>query len=331
MAITNSYLKNPDQFPSPGGSRACGEHVLYIDFAGGPYKICGLNDHQLSQLREHFSEVCSSKPVIACEPVCIHIFKIPPARFQLPDPPPEYRTFELDAQEKQVNVAGENMCATIDLSGPVTGYLWTIEFEKYFHSNTFENFFRLLVTYRLLNSGGMLLHSAGIVNDDSACLFPGRSEDGKSTLSRLSIDEGRTVLSDDMNAVTWRGSEPWVEKVPFTGDLRTSWSRGSSYPLSGIFAIRKADTTSVRGLSAPRALALLTSCTPYINADPYRLPLLLANLYKLMEQVPVKQLNFSLSGKIWPVIENAIGRDSSHEPGKSFHTSGSQPMYSGIQ
>ena len=306
MTITNTYLTNPEWSPAPGDGTACGEHDLYIDFVGGPYHVLGLNDQQAEQVRKHFAEACVTEPLHKSEAVNIHVYRAPEGNFHLPDPPPLYRTFELDAQQDRVRIVGENLYAVIDLSGIISGHLWTIDHEDNFHDNTFENYFRMLVTYRLMESGGMLLHSAGIVNRNEAYLFPGRSEDGKSTLSKLSIEEGRTVLSDDMNAVTWHDGHPFVEKVPFTGDLKRTWTRSSSYPLKALFAIRKSDKTSVGELSQSRTLTLLTSCTPYINADAHRMSQLLENLYHLTQKVPAHILDFSLSGDIWDTIEAAL-------------------------
>jgi hypothetical protein len=306
MTITNTYLTNPEWSPVAGDDPACGAAELYIDFVGGPYHVLGLNNQQEQQIRKHFAEACVTEPPNKNEAVDIHVYRAPEDSFHLPDPFPLYRTFELDAQQNQVRVAGENLYAVIDLGGTISGHLWTIEHEEYFHSNTFENFFRMLVTYRLMESGGMLLHSAGVVNRDEAFLFPGRSDDGKSTLSRLSIEEGRSVLSDDMNAVTWHDGHPYVEKVPFTGDLKRTWTRSSSYPLKALFAIRKATATSISELSPARTLTLLTSCTPYINADAHRMSQLLENLYRLTEKVPAHILEFSLSGDIWDTIEASI-------------------------
>ncbi|MFC1777595.1 hypothetical protein ACFL3I_09675 [Pseudomonadota bacterium] len=306
MAITETYLTNPEWFPGTGEGTHAGNNDLFIDFVGGPYHVKGLNERQVEQLGNHFDGVCSTSPKSTGEMVNIDVYEVPSSHFHLPDPPPMYREFDLDPRQSEFRVAGENMYALIDLSGNISGHLWTVKEEQCFHSNTFENFFRMLVTYRLQESGGCLLHSAGIVSRDEAYLFPGRSNDGKSTLSRLSLEEDRIVLSDDMNAITWLDGQPYVEKVPFTGDLKRSWTRSASYPLKALFAIRKSAKTSVEDLSPSKALTLLTACSPYLNADPHRMSQLLENHYQLTRKIPANILNFSLSGDIWEVIETSM-------------------------
>ena len=313
MSITGTYLENPGQFPDPADGEPWGHQELWIDFAGGPYQVSGLNEPQLELLRDHFGEACIAPEASDDPAVLIRVLQLPAGHFRIPEEHPRLLDFDLEALEQKVKVSGEHLCGSIELTDGISGCLWTDRDDSWFTRNVFENYFRILVTYRLLETGGMLLHSAGIVSGDSAFLFTGRSGDGKSTLSRLSLAEGREVLSDDMNAVTWRGDIPWIEKVPFTGDLGRSWARSSSHPLGGLFAIRKAPETIIEDLPLTSTLSLLIVCTPYINADPFRLPQLMENLHKLTQTVPAHILSFSLSGEIWPLIEQTITIDGKRD------------------
>jgi hypothetical protein len=108
----------------------------------------------------------------------------------------------------------------------------------------FENFFRLLVAYRLNEIGGALLHSAAVVRDSRAYLFLGRSGAGKSTISKINQDAGLDVLSDDMNALVVENGRTLVEKLPFAGDLGQTAERRGGALLAGIFRLEKAETGS---------------------------------------------------------------------------------------
>jgi hypothetical protein len=306
MTITNRYLDDPAAFPSPSDGEPWGDAELWIDFVGGPYHVTGLSETQNQRLREHFADVCIAHPPAAASAVRMGVRRLSAGLFRPPAPPPRELSFELHAQADHMSVAGESLCARIDCAAATAGTLWTSTEGDFFTRNVFENFFRILVTYRLVEQGGLLLHSAGVVNREQAFLFPGRSGDGKSTLSKASLAEGRSVLSDDMNAVTWRNGEPRVEKVPFTGDLGRTWSRGSDYPLRAILALEKAGTTSVRELAPARAMSLMAACAPFLNSDPFRMPKLLENLQQLTVRTPTHILAFSNKGEIWPVIEEVI-------------------------
>jgi len=306
MAITDRYLKHPEAFPFPDQGEPWGEEQLWIDFVGGPYRVSGLSVTQLRRLGDHFRDVCLARAATDGKAVEMQVRRLGADRFQPPAAAPRELSFDLQAEHGHLKVAGEALCARIDCAGPTAGILWTSLENEFFTRNVFENFFRILVTYKLLEDGGLLLHSAGVVNGEQAFVFPGRSGDGKSTLSKRSLAEGRTVLSDDMNAVTWRDGVPRVEKVPFTGDLGRTWSRGADYPLRAIMAIEKADKTSIRDLPPAQAMSRLVACAPYLNADPFRTPKLLENLQQLTSKAPTHILGFSLKGDLWPVIEEAL-------------------------
>jgi len=306
MPITDRYLRDPASFPEPGAGEPWGEEELWIDFVGGPYRVSGLSPAQRDRLAAHCAEVCLTGPGAGSRAVEMGVRRLEADCFNPPAPPPRELSFELEAGKTHLHAAGEALCARIDCTEVSRGTLWTCADDEFFTRNVFENFFRILVSYRLLELGGLLLHSAGIVNRDEAFLFPGRSGNGKSTLSRLSLAEGRTVLSDDMNAVTWQDGRARVEKVPFTGDLGRSWSRGADYPMRAIMGIEKAGATFMHDLPATQAMSLLVSCAPFVNADPYRMPKLLENLEQLTRSVPTHILGFALSGGIWDVIEEAL-------------------------
>ena len=68
----------------------------------------------------------------------------------------------------------------------------------------------------------------------------GRSGAGKSTSSRLALESGWEVLSDDMNALV-RDQGDWrVEKLPFAGDLGQTPSRSRLYPIAGLHWLQQA-------------------------------------------------------------------------------------------
>ena len=306
MPITDRYLENPAALPAPGDGLPWGTEELWIDFVGGPYHVTGVNAAQRRRLEAHFAEACIGTPGAPTVAVEITVQKPGALRFRPPAPPPRELSFDLQAEPDHMRVAGESLCGRIACLPDVSGELWTDTDGAFFTRNVFENFFRIVVTYRLLEHGGLLVHSAAVVSRGQAYLFPGRSGDGKSTVSRRSLAEGREVLSDDMNAVTWRDGAAWVEKVPFTGDLGRTWSRGSAYPLRAILALEKSAATRLRGLPPAQAMGRLTACAPYLNADTYRSAKLLENLQQLTGKVPAHILAFSLQGEIWPVIEGAL-------------------------
>jgi hypothetical protein len=156
-----------------------------------------------------------------------------------------------------------------------------------------ENFLRIVFAYHVLNRGGLLLHSAGVVYRGAAYLFSGRSNAGKSTLSRKAAAAGAAVLSDDINLVYREDDGYHVHRVPFTGEFRRpgeSFSGSGTFRLGGLALLEKAPAlTAVPVLPAEGVAGLLTGC-PYVNDDPEELPALMDILTMLVSHAPVIRL-----------------------------------------
>jgi len=261
---------------------------------------------QAVQLRHHFGGSIIDAARVPEPGVHIHVFKAPPSDYKEIGLPWEL-TFDLDHRAGSLLIAGWHVRARITFGPRLAVELWTDRKGGVdFPGLAFENIFRVAVTYRLQENGGMLIHSAGIVDNGSAVLFPGRSDDGKSTLSRLSLKTGRSVLSDDMNALTWADDTPMLEKVPFSGDLGRTWRRSSAYPLKGILGLQKAEVTTVKTLPISQAVALMVASAPYLNDDMQRMTDLLAQVYRIAIAVPTGVLCFRSDEDCWPVIQRYL-------------------------
>jgi hypothetical protein len=197
----------------------------------------------------------------------------------------------------------------LDWAPALGGALWTSEDGALF-PGIFENFLRVLVAYRLVELGGVVLHSAGVASGSGAFLFLGPSGAGKTTLSRMSEDRGRTVLSDDLNALLpSSGPEPGrprVVKLPFTGDLGERRAAAPPSPLRGLLRLEKGADDALRPLSPGETLALLFACSPFVNADPHRQESLLTNLAGLAAAAPAQALTFNLDGRFWSILESSF-------------------------
>ena len=80
-----------------------------------------------------------------------------------------------------------------------------------------ENLLRFVVSDRLIRNKGMLAHSAGILTDAGALICFGKSEAGKTTISRKA---GATaVFSDEMPAILCSGGAYEVYATPFFGEM----------------------------------------------------------------------------------------------------------------
>ncbi len=345
------FLSHPDLFPARQAGEPWGRSSLVVDFAGGPYGFSGLSEGQHRELSERFGELVllndqAASILTAAETTPIRIFKAAPSELKEFDVRGWSYTFDRDYQDTAVRVAGLQFMARIDFDGhrrgtapgphqptgngigKIRAALWTPLDEGPVFLAQVENFFRLLVAYRLLELGGVLFHSAGVVSDQRGFLFMGHSGAGKTTISRCSLATGRQVLSDDMNALCPLGSDPGsgsdpgapaVEKLPFAGDLGRTPTARQRYPLAGLYRLKKG-ADAIRPVRRSQAVAFLIGCAPFVNADPHRLDRLTDNLLHLLDGFPMSELTFSIEGDFWRLLEaDAAERESSKRVGLAAH------------
>lgn len=302
MSFATRFLTLPDLFPARPAGNPCGEHALDVDLAGGPYRIHGLSARQHADLSERYGDLCH--PSVAR--VEIDVFTAGESDFVDIDTRGWRYELDLDQTPHRIRIAGLRFMGWIGLEPRLRGALWTSIEGGVRWTELFENYFRILVAYRLLEGGGVLLHSAGVADEEGAWIFFGHSGAGKTTISRLSRERGRRVLSDDINALHRDGERILVSKMPFAGDLGRTPGGFEPQPLRGIYRLEKGDDNRVSPLPAGRAVAALLSCAPFVNQDPHRADQLTSRLERLVSERPVGTLAFDLSGDFW----TALGEDS---------------------
>jgi hypothetical protein len=318
MSFGARFLTYPDLFPARRAGEPWGDRQVSLDLPGGPYQVAGLSAVQAAAVGERFGELCQESGRQGGRgdaAVRGLLFTAPPGDFRAVDTRGWEYAMDFAHEERSVRLSGLKLMARLDWTPALNGALWTSE-EGPLFPGIFENFLRVLVAYRLLAEGGVVLHSAGVTAatssetaetspDDGAFLFLGPSGAGKTTLSRMSEERGHTVLSDDLNALLpgpEPGSAPRVVKLPFTGDLGDRREAHPPRPLRGLLKLEKGFADRLRPLSPGETLALLFACSPFVNADPYREEPLLDVLAGLAQAAPGSVLTFSLAGGFWSIL-----------------------------
>ncbi len=301
------FLAFPDLFPARRGGESWGDRRLFLDLPGGPYLAAGLSAAQAAAAAERFGEIC--RPARGAERAAVEtrLFAVSAAEFLAVDTRGWEYALDFDHQPAAVRLAGLQLMARLDWAPGLAAALWTSEdggAPGDLFPGIFENFLRVVVAYRLVEVGGLVVHCAGVVDGDAAYLFLGRSGAGKTTLSRLSEAAGRTVLSDDLNALlpAAGASRPRVEKLPFTGDVGDRRRGAPPFPLAALLRLEKAPENTLRPLSKAGAAAQLLACAPFVNVDPHRRERVASIAAELAAAAPAGVLAFSLAGGFWSIV-----------------------------
>jgi hypothetical protein len=340
MSFGARFLRHPERFPERPRGDAWGDRELRLDLPGGPYQLLGLSAGQEQGVLATFPAARGLAPQpaaaapIASEPsgavaggavpavdigtagdtpIPIRLLRCAPDEFLPVDVRGWDYGLDFDWAPAAVRMAGLGFQGRLDWRPGrlgLAGALWTHEDGGERFPGVFENFLRVLVAYRLLELGGAVLHSAGVVKDGAAFLFLGRSGAGKTTAARLSLARGAEVLSDDLNALVIGGARGGaggcvVLKLPFTGDLGERRALRPPVPLGGLLRLAQDSADALAPLSRAETLACLLACAPFVNVDPHRRERLEQVLLALAAAAAPRAftLRFSLSGGFWSIID----------------------------
>ncbi|WP_456408251.1 hypothetical protein [Thiolapillus sp.] len=303
MSFASEFLYDTDALPHDRSGTPWGRKSIGIDFLGGPYIFDGLNEIQTTVISRRFPELVSDTLDHGTAAIRTHIFKFPETAFRSIDTRDWEYHLDFDYQEDHLRIAGLRFMAYIQLEPHIEAWMWTPDDERLVSNSAFENIFRVIVSYKLLARGGMILHSAGLAQDGKAWLFIGRSGAGKSTIAKLGEEAGMTILSDDMNAVIPHDGTYLTEQLPFAGEHgQTALTKGK-FSVQAIHYLQKSALNQLEETPAANRLAELMVCSPFINTDPHRYAVLARNLAALRDKIGGGHLNFRLDGGFQQLLQ----------------------------
>jgi hypothetical protein len=290
------FLRQPDLFPGRRSGETWGESEISLELAGSGYAFSGLKPSQVELLGGRFGPWVREGDGPAVETL---VFRADPRDFREPERGRPY-SFDFDYGPHSVRLAGLRFVARLDWAPTLRGALWTSEGEAPFRG-ILENYFRVLLAYRLLEAGGALVHSAAVRDESGARLAFGPSGAGKSTFARLAREAGAAVLSDDLNPLCRGEGGTVLEALPFYGDLEPD-PAPRAIPLAAVCRLRKSETDSLRALDLAECLASLIASCSFVSRDPYRVDRLLRNLEALVRPASTYELGFSRAGRPWDLL-----------------------------
>ena len=174
-----------------------------------------------------------------------------------------------------------------------------------------ENFLRIFMAHRVLEKGGVLLHSAGLVIDGQAYIFVGRSNAGKTTMARKAHDCGALVLSDDINLLLPAADGYQAYAVPFTGEFGQTLDHrntAESYPVAGIILLEQGDQLKTDCVKLSGAIAKLLVNCPFVNNDGKEMEALFYVLSTMASQLPLVSLHCRREDGIDEIMQSVRSR-----------------------
>jgi hypothetical protein len=295
------YLRSPDLVFGDRRGRPWGEGSVDVLCAASRYKFFGLNASQEAVIRNRYGDLVRESTGPAPDRSIEVLGTESNTFFPMPSLDEEF-SLDFDHDRRTVRFVGHGIAGQFDREHGSIARLWSPVDDGDRFRLVFENCLRVVAAYRLLAEGGVLVHSSCVVDQREARVFFGKSGAGKSTIARISLDTGKHVLSDDMNALRpgATGFEAWP--IPFAGDYRSRQRNHVGIPLCGLYRIEKATENVCRPLQSAIAVASLMVCSPFANRDPHCQGQLMTNLAALIRATPCSVLSFLPNERFWRTV-----------------------------
>ena len=139
--------------------------------------------------------------------------------------------------------------------------------------------------------GTVPVHSSVVVCNNSAVMCLGESGTGKSTHTRLWLENiGNThLLNDDSPIVSIVDDEVRVYGSPWSG--KTDCFLQENYPIAGLLRLEQRKENTIRRLSVVESFAALQpSCPPSLAKEEHCMDLLVSFISHVIERVPVYRM-----------------------------------------
>ena len=192
-----------------------------------------------------------------------------------------------------------------DIGGISSSSLGVFARDDLNESSVVDNFLRYFTAHYAVARSGAILHSAGIVVDESAIVFSGYSNVGKTTLSRKAYAAGCPILSDDINLILPSDKGYLAHKVPFTGEFGKTVEQtcmGRSYPLNMIALLEQGNPLNAELVKPSSAVSRLLTASPFVNSDDSHIPSLFDVFSDLTASVQIIKLTLTRECKFNDII-----------------------------
>lgn len=143
----------------------------------------------------------------------------------------------------------------------------------------------------LLYYNGMYLHASAVVVDDEAYLFSGHSGVGKSTHTRLWLEQyapHASIINDDKPALRYQDEKWYVYGTPWCGKDGINENRKAT--LKGICFLKQGKENRICELTPIQALPKILSQTLRRRLNAEQMQLLLNHIQLLVREIPIYEL-----------------------------------------
>ncbi len=155
-----------------------------------------------------------------------------------------------------------------------------------FRNFAVNNAMMLMYAFRTAKSGTLEMHASVTVKDGKGYLFLAKSGTGKSTHSRMWLENipGTHLLNDDNPVVRFIDGKTIVYGTPWSG--KTPCYKNEEYPVGAFVRINRAPRNSISRMSLPEAFASVSSSSSGLRAIKGMGDGLFETISRIVQDVP---------------------------------------------
>ncbi|MFH1283032.1 MAG: hypothetical protein ABII27_05150 [bacterium] len=155
------------------------------------------------------------------------------------------------------------------------------------NSLSFNSYLRVLFSMLLINKKSLLIHSSGLIVNDKAHIFIGKSGSGKTTIIRNSKEF--QSLGDELICISNIKGVFCSFSTPFGGEL-PQIRRNLCFPLKSIYKIIKSGKPTIKKLSKHAAFTLLLKCAMNFSNNEDTISKITKFISKIIKRIPLFEL-----------------------------------------
>ena len=173
------------------------------------------------------------------------------------------------------------------------------------HFFSVDSLVRISYSFVAAAKGGLLVHGAGIVDKGKGCLFAGKSESGKTTLSKISMPT-KEVLTDEISLIV-RDRDTgdfFLHGTPFWGEMGHGVNNKAK--LNNIFFLNKSQKVFLEKIAGHLKYSQLLKNILLFAKDPLLSKTIFNTVGLLADRLSFYELHFMPDDSFWRCIDDNL-------------------------
>lgn len=167
----------------------------------------------------------------------------------------------------------------------------------------FSCFLPILFSLILPQNGALMLHACGVADNKKGYLFIAPPEGGKSTVGKLALRYGLSVLNDERIIIRREGKLFKIYGNPWHGDIKET--SNAPVPIKHIFFLKKSNANQIKPINKKKAAMRILKNSFYLPVDKKLIKKIIAICFDMVYNINHYELSFKAGISMWRFLDAA--------------------------